>query len=91
MGRVESKKFGVAVGFTVALCYLFRIIIMLTTGEQGTIKFFNSLLHGVDISSIIRMDVPFWETILGLLQTFIIGWLIGFCISVIYNYQLKPK
>ena len=64
---------------------------MLTAGQEGTITFFNSLLHGIDISSVIRMDVPLLETLIGIVQTFVIGWFIGASIAVFYNAQFRPK
>lgn len=58
---------------------------MTTVGYNGAVKFFNSLLHGLDTASIVRMDVPLWEAVLGILQTFVLSWLIGACIAAVYN------
>jgi len=88
MNRLNIKKFGFAVGITSAIIYLGCIIVMATAGQEGSISFFNSLLHGLDTSSIIRMDVPLLEALLGIVQTFVIGWLIGACIAGFYNAQL---
>lgn len=89
MKRIEVKKLGFAFGLTAALVYLGCMLIMWTAGREGTIDFFNSLLHGLDTSSIIRMDVPMWEALLGIVQTFIIGWLAGALIAAFYNTQLR--
>jgi hypothetical protein len=67
------------------------MIVMTTIGKDGSITFFNSLLHGLDTTNIIRMDVPLTEALLGIVQTFILGWLIGACIGVFYNVQIKVK
>lgn len=91
MNRINIKKLGFSVGLTGAILYVGCMIIMLTTGQEGTIKFFNSLLHGLDVSSVIRMNVPLLEALIGIVQTFIIGWLIGASIAVFYNAQLKPS
>lgn len=91
MHRLNVKKLGFAFGLTGALIYLGCMIVMMTTGQEGTIKFFNSLIHGLDTTSIIRMDVPLWEASLGIVQTFILGWLIGACIGAFYNAQIKNK
>src|SRR5680860_452372 len=91
MNRINVKKFGFALGFTGALVYAGCMIVMATAGQQGTITFFNSLLHGLDTTNVIRMDVPLLETFLGIIQTFILGWLIGACIAAFYNAQLKNK
>ena len=89
MNTINVKKFGFSVGLTVALLYLGCIIVMATVGHEGTIKFFNSLLHGLNVASIIRIDVPLWEACLGIVETFIIGWLVGACIAAIYNVRIK--
>lgn len=91
MYRLNVKKLGFAFGLTGALIYLGCMIVMSTAGREGTIDFFNSLLHGLDTTSIIRMDVPLWEAGLGTIQTFILGWLVGACIAAFYNAQLKIK
>jgi len=91
MNRLNVKKLGYAFGLTGALIYLGCMIVMSTAGREGTIDFFNSLLHGLDTTSIIRMDVPLWEAGLGIVQIFILGWLIGACIAAFYNAQIKVK
>jgi uncharacterized protein DUF5676 len=89
MNHINVKKLGFAVGLTGALLYLGCIILMLTLGHNGSVNFFNSLLHGLDVYSIIRMDVPLWEAALGIVEIFIVGWLIGACIAAFYNASLK--
>lgn len=91
MNRLNVKKLGIAVGLTGAIAYLGCMIIMFTAGQEGTVKFFNSLLHGLDTSNVIRMDVSISEAILGIVQTFVIGWLVGACIAAFYNAQIKSK
>lgn len=91
MYRLNIKKLGFAFGLTGALIYLGCIIVMKTAGQEGTINFFNSLLHGLDTTNIIRMDVPLLEALMGIVQTFILWWLIGACIGAFYNVQIKIK
>ena len=55
---INVKKFGFATRLTGALLYLGCAIVMATVGHDSTVKFFNSLLHGLDVSTIVRMDVP---------------------------------
>ena len=87
--KLNVKKLGFATGFTGALLYLSCMVVMFTVGHEGSVKFFNSLLHGLDVSTIIRMDIPLLEAGLGIVQTFILGWLIGACIGALYNWQIK--
>ena len=89
MYLLNIKKLGFSLGLTGALLYLGCMIVMATVGRDGTIAFFNSLLHGLDTSSIIRMDIPLTEALLGIAQSFILGWLVGACIGAFYNAQVK--
>lgn len=89
MEKLSIKRFGMAVGSAGAILYLGCILLTLTVGREGTIWFFNSLLHGLDTTSIIRMNVPVWQALLGIVQTFILGWLIGAFMASVYNIGLK--
>ena len=85
MKMLSIKKLGMAVGTTGAVLYIGCIILMVSVGREGTIFFFNSLLHGLDVEPIIRMSVPPMDALFGLIQTFILGWLVGALIAAIYN------
>ena len=89
MYRFNIKKLGFAFGLTGALIYLGCMIVMMTAGQEGSIAFFNSLLHGLDTTNIIRMDVSMLEAFFGVIQTFILFWLIGASIAGFYNAQIK--
>ena len=91
MNLINIRKLGFAFGITGALLYFGCAVVMLVLGHDSTIKFFNSLLHGLDVTSIIRMEVPLVEVLTGLVQTFIISWLIGACIAGIYNISFNKK
>lgn len=91
MNQINIRKFGLAFGITGALLYFGCAIVMLLLGHDSTVKFFNTLLHGLDVSSIIRADISLVEQLLGLVQTFILCWLIGSCIAGIYNATIKSK
>ena len=87
--RLSIWRLGMALGLTGALLYLGCIILMFFLGHQATVQFFNSLLHGLDVSGIMRPEVPLWETALGIVQTFVLGWLMGASIAGIYNLFTK--
>ncbi|GAB4257579.1 MAG: hypothetical protein Kow0027_24880 [Saprospiraceae bacterium] len=91
MNAIDIRKFGLAVGATWAILYIGCAVVMMTVGQSGTIAFFNSLLHGLDVGSIIRPEVPLSEFFIGLLESFILGWLVGACIAGIYNFTIKPN
>lgn len=91
MNTINVKKFGLACGLTGVLLYIGCIVLMLTVGHDGTVTFFNSLFHGLDVSSIVRMNVPWWEALLGIVETFILAWLVGACVAGFYNVATKDK
>lgn len=91
MNHINIRKFGLAVGTTGVLLYLGCILVMLTVGREGTIQFFNNLIHGLDTSTIIRMNVPPIEALIGIVQTFVIGWLVGACVAGIYNLNITKN
>ncbi len=80
-----------AVGTTGAVLYIGCIILMISVGREGTIFFFNSLLHGLDVEPIIRMSVPPLDALFGIIQTFILGWLVGALIAAIYNIGIGKE
>jgi len=85
MESINIKRLGFACGITSAFLYLGCAIVMLTVGRDGTILFFNSLLHGLDVAPVIRMNIPWWEAVLGIVEIFALGWLIGALVAVSYN------
>lgn len=91
MNHISIKKLGLAFGLTASLLYFGCAVVMLLLGHEKTVMFFNTLLHGLDVSSIIRMDVSPVEELLGLVQTFILSWLIGACVAAIYNVSFNSK
>jgi len=91
MTLIETRRFGLAWGLTGAILYLGCVLVMWTVGKESSILFFNSLLHGIDVASIIRMDVPWWEVVMGVIEIFILGWLTGATIASIYNYSIVRK
>ena len=91
MNHISIRKLGLAFGITGALLYFGCTLTMLILGHDSTVKFFNTLLHGLDVSSIIRMNISSGEVLIGLIQTFILGWLIGACIAGIYNISFNKK
>lgn len=89
MNKINVKKLGFAFGFTGALVYAGCMIVLATVSKSTGIAFFNSLLHGLDTTNVIRMEVPLLEAFFGIIQTFILSWLIGACIGGFYNVQIK--
>ncbi len=89
MVAINIKRLGLAFGSTLALLYLGCVLLMLIAGREGTIFFFNNFLHGIDVTTIIRMNMPWWEMVMGIVEIFILGWLTGATIASVYNFSLR--
>lgn len=85
---LNIRKLGLAWALTPSLLYLGCVYIMAVLGKKGTMLFFNSLMHGIDISPILRMEMSLPEMAMGLASIFIIGWLVGATIACIYNLSV---
>ena len=86
MEAIDIRRFGLAWGITAALLHLGCVIVVSSVSRETQILFFNSLLHGIDVSAIARSQMPLWEMVVGITETFIIAWLIGASIGSIYNF-----
>jgi hypothetical protein len=91
MNTLNIWKLGLATGLTMALMYLGCVIVMAALGREGTVLFFNSILHGIDVAPVLRTDMPFSEMAMGIVEIFILGWLTGAVIAGIYNFRAKKK
>jgi len=91
METLNIKKLGLALGLTGVLLYIGCMLVMLIAGREGTIFVFNSFMHGLNTETIIRMDIPWLETSIGLVATFILGWLTGVSIAFFYNLTTQDK
>jgi hypothetical protein len=85
MNTLSVKQTGVALGATGAALYVGCALIMTVLPHEVVIRLFNSLLHGFDVTSIMRWDIPWWEAVIGIVETFILGWLSGAVFAVVYN------
>lgn len=85
MDAISPKRLGFALAATSALLYLGCVFVMMTVPKEAAISFFNSMLHGIDVTPIMRWEMPISEMVMGILETFILFWLVGATIAVFYN------
>ena len=88
MGVINVKKMGLAVGATLVIFRLGCILVFALLSRKQAISYFNTLLHGVDLSPILKMETSTLNVIYGVVQIFILGWLGGATIASIYNLPL---
>ena len=87
MDAINVRKMGFAVGLTFAMLHWACVSVFLFTSREQTIAFFNSLLHGIDVTSVLRTEMSAGEMTYGFFQIFVLGWLIGASIASIYNFH----
>lgn len=61
------------------------VLLMMAAGRESVIFLFNSLFHSVDVAPILRTDMPVWEMLIGIVETFVFSWIVGATIAAIYN------
>lgn len=91
MKAISARGLGFALGATGALLYIACAAIMMTVEPEAAVAFFNSITHGVDWAPVMRWDMPWWEMVVGVLQAFILGWIIGSLIATFYNIGRAGK
>jgi hypothetical protein len=82
---LSPRHLGLAVGGTGVLFYLGCVLTMSTVPREKAIVFFNSLLHGMDVTPVLRANVSAAEVCLGLISTFVLGWFAGALVALFYN------
>lgn len=91
INTLSPKRLGFALGATSALLYLGCVFVMLTVPQPAVVAFFNSIMHGWDVEPIMRWDMPWWEAVVGVVEIFILSWLVGAVIAVLYNVTIDRK
>lgn len=85
MEKLNKTKFAAASGLSSVVIYLGCFLIMDILGKNSLVKLSNLLFHGMDFSTIIRTEIPIWETLLGTLISFVFWAATGYLIAFIYN------
>lgn len=85
--RLSVTSLGLAPGLVFTFLYAASMIIVMSGPREIVIDSFNSILHGIDVTTIMRWEMPWLEMLIGIIEIFILSWLIGATIAAIYNYE----
>ena len=77
--RRVANTLAIVAGVVYAVC-----AILVAIFPTGTVNVFGNLFHGIDISKIARVPT-LGGTIIGLIEIFILGWIIGWFFAIVYN------
>ena len=91
MHTLSVKRLGFALGAMGAIVYVVCVAFMRTVPHEAVTWIINSLLHGWDVAPLMRWDVPWWEAVVGTLETFVLGCLAGALFAVLYNLGARRK
>mgnify|MGYP001792404515 CR=1 FL=1 len=87
LNSINPCRLGLAFSLTGVVFYLACILTMSTVPREKQIIFYNSLLHGLDVTPIMRMNVPLGEVLLGIISTFVLAWFAGAMVAGFYNWS----
>lgn len=88
---INPRGLGLAFGLTATVFYIGCVITLAATPHDKAIIFFNSLLHGVDVTSILKTSMPVSQMIFGIITTFILAWFAGAMTAVFYNLSVRGR
>lgn len=91
MNTLSTRRLGQAMGGAFALAYFGCVLVMTVVPKDAAVRFFNSIMHGVNVEPIMRWDMPLWEAGLGLVEVFVLGWLFGAAVAALYNLGASRK
>ncbi|HCT46779.1 MAG TPA: hypothetical protein DF699_16360 [Phycisphaerales bacterium] len=73
------------------MLYIACATLMLVAPKELVVRFFNSVMHGLDVESFVRWDMPWWEAIVGTVEVILLGWLFGALIASLYNLAVGRR
>lgn len=82
--KLSPKRVALSLAIVAAIVYIVCAILV-AINATWTVNTFRALFHGIDISQIARTSVPIGSTILGLIEIFVLGLIVGWLFAKIYN------
>lgn len=89
--QLDVVRFGLGLGAAWALLYLVCILLIVIIGPQSVAYLAKILFHGLDMSALVSRKVSPGLAILGIIEVFVFGWLLGALTAAIYNWSLPKK
>ena len=75
-----ANTLGVVFAGVSLLCALFVLLF-----QNTALSFFNNIFHGIDITQVAKSSISLGNIIIGLIEVFILGWIIGWFFAIVYN------
>jgi len=85
MYRLSVKRMGFAGAMVGVLSYAGCMAFMKVLPEEIVIRVSNSLMHGLDVTPIMRSEVPMTDSLIGIVEIGVLGFLAGAALALFYN------
>ncbi len=86
--KLNVKNFALASALVGGIVY-FVCALLYWINSEFLIRVGNYLIHGIDLTKIMRTDLTLSSTMIGLILTLILVYLIGSLFAKIYNHLIK--
>ncbi|MEK6917671.1 MAG: DUF5676 family membrane protein [Nanoarchaeota archaeon] len=82
--KLNPKRVANTLGVVfVGVSFLCAVFVLVFPGTATSI--FSNIFHGIDITQIAKTSVSLGSIIIGLIEAFVLGWIIGWFFAIIYN------
>jgi hypothetical protein len=82
--KLNPKRIANTLGVVFAgVSLLCAVLVLVFPGAAMSV--FSNIFHGIDITQIAKSSVSIGSIIIGLIEVFILGWIIGWLFAVVYN------
>ena len=89
MNTLSIRRFGFGLGSTFALTYSACAFVMACVSRESSIRFFNGILHGLDVTPIMTAQMTLGGVVIGVIEVFVLGWLFGAILACFYNISAR--
>ena len=86
MENLNAKSMALSFGIVAALIYIACWLFVAVFPLEAIIKVSNSLMHGIDVSSIAMKDTGFAESLLGFVIVVLGSIVTGYIFAIAYNW-----
>ena len=89
MNTLNPRQVGAALAATMSILYAACALLITVVPKNIAITFYNSLMHTIDVTTILGNAPTIGEFIIGLICIAIISWLVGATFAILYNITGK--
>ena len=91
METLNPNKIGLSLSLTFGALYILCFVLFAVIPKEWVIALANSLMHGIDVSTIVTQTKSIGSVILGLISWLFIGFASGYIFSMVYNKIVKNR